>query len=218
MKKRSAAVLLIVLVICLCVLTSCGGGSKDEDALSDWKECDFEELEGSVQDGIYTNEFLGITFDAHKTNWVIADDSARAGLADVSGNTDFEAIFRESGSFCDFYVQNSSDRSAISVVIADLGLFAGARSDVDDYVEYLKDSMAEELEAQGLTNVKSEVTTTFFLGDRETPCVAVEGEYMGVKVFERQIFIKKGRYVGGVIVMCVGRDMTQERLGGFKAI
>ncbi|MBQ1484545.1 MAG: hypothetical protein IIZ42_04500 [Eubacterium sp.] len=255
MKRRTIALVLIMLMISGCVLTGCGkkSGSSGEsiaehasgqpseetaeeteeegsgettdvqkkDPKEEWSEKDFSELRGRVEDGVYTNDYFGITFDASKSNWLIGDEAELAeyaGLPDGSGEEEFKAYFEDNGHFFDVFFENLQDYSNINVVIQDLGLLGGAMTDLDDYVEAALDAAAESLENEGLTDVKSEAGTTYFMGEKEVPCVYVTGTLQGIDIFQRQIYVKRGRYIACITATCFNSDMTKERLAGFKAL
>ena len=91
---------------------------------------------------------------------------------------------------------------------------------VEQLVRYTRNPKADEviaaLESMGLTDVKYELGTMQFAG-KEHACVYITGQINGTTLYETQVCVKNGNYVGSITASTVGGDGTGEILGAFEA-
>ena len=78
------------------------------------------------------------------------------------------------------------------------------------------DQVRQSLESIGMEDVKPTVESFSFAG-KEHASIACSSTYMGVPLFERQVFVKVGRYIGIVTSFGFSQEDADSFLGFFSA-
>ena len=242
MKKRSLALLLVLIVIAMSFLTGCGGkdsgsgtdgaaesGDTAEEAAesgdtaeadADTEAHDLSEVRGTIDGNKYINEFYGIAFQAPDDQWEFADEEYLSQLMGAVSGTlsdeDLQQAFENSGVIFDFltYVPNAG--ANINITLQDVGMVA-ALLDEDSILDGALDTVKKTFDAQGYTNTVVEKGTTTFLGS-ERGCVVTSGDINGATMHQRQVYIKKGRYLATITATTVNEDEAAKLLEMFTAL
>ncbi|MBQ9957787.1 MAG: hypothetical protein IJO89_01925, partial [Clostridia bacterium] len=111
-----------------------------------------------------------------------------------------------------------ADSSANIVLnIEKIGSLSGALMSEEEYANSTLDGLKSGLESAGLSNIEASVTSVTFAG-KEHAAIVVIGEAYGVKVYEKIVCFKKGKYVAAVAFASYNDDTTDEMLSYFYAL
>lgn len=178
------------LFVILLALMLCFAGCSGED--------EFVPERGKVENGIYKNSAFGISFSADES-WYYFTDSE---IAETMGFTaeellseDYANVLEEVEMIHDMYCVSESG-ATVNVNYENTGLVYGGIIDEETYVEVA----SEQLEAQvggGIGLARNEIGTVEISG-KEVPCLFVELELSGTKIYE-VIAVKKVENWVGVI-------------------
>ena len=246
MKKRSLALLLVLIVIAMSFLTGCGGkdsgsgtdgaaesgdtaeeAAQSEDTAEEPAEADddteahdLSEVRGVIDGNKYTNEFYGIAFQAPDDQWVFADEEYLSQLMGAVSGTlsdeDLQKAFENSGVIFDVLTYESNTGANINITLQDIGVVAALVNE-DTVLEGSIDTVKKTFDAQGYTNTVVEKGTTTFLGS-ERGCIVTSGDINGVTMHQRQVYIKKGRYLATITATTVNEDNAAKLLEMFTAL
>ena len=163
-------------------------------------EVDFEA--GTVENNTYTSSLLGITATLDE-NWYFLD------------REEIAKKLEDGSTYADMYATDQSTGATVNVNIQNVGLTALLVSE-EAILEAAEGEVIAALESMGLTDVKYELGTMQFAG-KEHACVYITGQINGTTLYETQVCLKNGNYVGSITASTVGGDGTGEILGAFKA-
>ena len=182
---------------------------------------DTDGAQGSVNGGVYTNEFAGIGCRLDE-GWVFytAEQMAElnGALADGTDNADVKAVLADDPSIFDMYAVSTDGLMVMNVVIQNLGLVSGAVVSPQEYAEIASAEVADTLTAYGYENVTAQTTATDFAGTESCPAVAVTAERDGTALYEQMIYLKTGNYVYCVTLCSFKEDVTAEMAKLFYAL
>lgn len=182
---------------------------------------DADDAQGSVNGGVYTNEFAGIGCKLDE-GWVFytAEQMAElnGALADGTDNADVKAMLADDPSIFDMYAVSTDGLMVMNVVIQNLGLVSGAAVSPQEYAEIASAEVADTLTAYGYENVTAQTTTADFAGTESCPAVAVTAERNGTALYEQMIYLKTGNYVYCVTLCSFKEDVTAEMAKLFYAL
>ena len=176
---------------------------------------------GSVNGGVYTNEFAGIGCKLDD-GWVFytAEQMAElnGALADGTDNADVKAMLADDPSIFDMYAVSTDGLMVMNVVIQNLGLVSGTTVSAQEYAEIASAEVADTLTAYGYENVKVQTTAADFAGTESCPAVAVTAERDGTALYEQMIYLKTGNYIYCVTLCSFTEDVTAEMAELFYAL
>ena len=182
---------------------------------------DTDGAQGSVNGGVYTNEFAGIGCRLDE-GWVFytAEQMAElnGALADGTDNADVKAVLADDPSIFDMYAVSTDGLMVMNVVIQNLGLVSGMTVSPQEYAEIASAEVADTLTAYGYENVKAQTSAGDFAGTESCPAVAVTAERDGTALYEQMIYLKTGNYVYCVTLCSFKEDVTAEMAKLFYAL
>ena len=182
---------------------------------------DTDGAQGSVNGGVYTNEFAGIGCRLDE-GWVFytAEQMAElnGALADGTDNADVKAVLADDPSIFDMYAVSTDGLMVMNVVIQNLGLVSGAVVSPQEYAEIASAEVADTLTAYGYENVTAQTTAADFAGTESCPAVAVTAERDGTALYEQMIYLKTGNYIYCVTLCSFKEDVTAEMAKLFYAL
>lgn len=192
--------------------------SQPEDS-SQPEESSNVELElGTVTSNHYENSFIGIGCD-FGSEWTFkTDEEIRELNESVLGMLDEEyaEAVQKANNVYDMYATHENGTDTVNIIFQKL---SGAQLLISesDYAEASKDSVGDALESMGMTGITIETGTQDFAGEEHTN-ITVEGEYSGIKVYERMVCLKRKGYIVNVTVCTWQTDSTQDVLDQFYTV
>lgn len=192
-------------------------GTEEESEEEDTDQGEFSR--GVVQDNTYESVFLKVGC-ALGDEWAIADDTELLQLSGVVYDTLDESEFFEtldtSGLIYDFYA--ATEDQSLNIVIQDLNS-AGSSMDLNEetYVDLAKGQMKEALSSIGYEDVSLEQSTITIAG-KEHASLAISATVQSIPLYEKQVYIKVGEYMGVITAASYNEDRTDELLALFYEI
>ena len=179
---------------------------------------------GTIDGDTYENTFFGIGCKLDD-DWTILDEeelAERSGLVfdtlEEGGMDDSARTAMENGSVVfDFFAQKLDNSAAVNVTVGNIGVLYGTSLTEEAYIDLAYDEVIQSVEAIGYDNVTAEKTTVTFAGT-DHAAMNVYGEYSGVPVYQVQIALRKGLYVGTVTLSSGGEDTTSDLAALFYAL
>ncbi len=236
MKKRILTATL-VLVMLLALLAGCAGGdpkgtveplrSPAPEASEPAGDGDGEELfqAGSAEGGTYTNEMLGLgcTLDSE---WTFASDdeiAATFGMAkELIEQAETGVELDDAQTFTDLYVYADGGARNINIQVQTLGAMEGGAMKqmseeeiLDNVLPILEETMASAY--AGVGTVTCEKADARFL-DEDHKAIAMVTTAQDTQLYQKQVYLPKGRYVAIVTCTSVGEDTTDELLELFYKV
>ncbi len=205
MKKRVLAAAL-ALVTLLALLSGCGG----------------KELfrAGSVENGTYTNETLGIgcTLDS---GWTVASEeeiAATFGMAkELIEQAETGVELDDADTFTDLYVYADEGAKNINIQVQTLGaLEVGALGEIseeellDEVLPMLEETMTSAYASYGAALTCEKADARFL--DEDHKVIFMVTETPEVNMYQKQAYLIQGRYVAIITCTSVGEDATDDLL------
>ncbi len=236
MKKRILTATLALLML-LALLAGCAGGdpkgtveplrSAQPEPSSEGTTDNAEELfqAGTAEGGTYTNEMLGLgcTLDS---DWTFATEEE---IADTFGMAKELIEQAETGvelddaqTFTDMYVYADGGARNINVQVQTLGALEGGamkQMSEDEILDNILPILKETMESAyaGLGTVTCEKADARFL-DEDHKAIAMVTTAQDMELYQKQVYLPKGRYVAIVTCTSVGEDTTDELLELFYKV
>ena len=208
MKKIVSVFLSLLLIVSL---AACGGKSAAEEA---------ELHRGTVEDNVYTSQFLGIRLTVDE-DWIIADDEQ---LAELSGmvldsftDEDVKAQIEKGGSVMDLYALNQADGSSVNINFQKLSFISGVLVSEDAYAEETMKQLPDTLASSGITVSKLEKANVTFAG-KEHVALTMEGTVQDLPLYETIVLVKTGSYMACVTAATFFEDTTADLLAMFQPL
>ncbi len=174
---------------------------------------------GVFQNGVYTNDFLGITCRVDNT-WSVYSDAQLAQLnglvLDTMTDADLVEQLKNSNVAHLFYAAADNGHRSVNIVLENVGLINGVLLDEKSYIALSAEQLPGALQSMGLTDVTAEETTVRFAGKTHA-AITVQGFSGGIPLYEQTVCIKAGSYFGLVTVASYHEDATEELLKMFSA-
>lgn len=174
---------------------------------------------GTSANNTYENKFLGIGCKLD-SDWTFYTDDEILEMnnimKDAVGEEYAEAI-ENAEIIYDMYALTSDSLKTVNVNIQNLGLIYGKVLDEDAYIDAALDSTKGALESMGMENVAMKKTTVTFAGETHG-AIAIAGEISGIKLYEKLVCIKVGKYMANITVASYIDDSTDEVLSAFYAL
>jgi len=227
MKKLLCILLTLTMLF---TLAACGKGKSSEPApaAEGAAPAETKEPELSAQDLIgekgehsYENKALKIRADLPE-DWIVLTNDE---IAEVMGTAmenltdeDLAASLDESGAVCDFYAMaGDGSGSNLNIQLQNLSFFQGAALSEQAVADGSLDQVRQALEGMGMENVEPKVETFRFAG-KDHASITCSASYTGVPLFERQVIVKVGRYIGIVTSFAFSQEDADRYLGFFSGI
>lgn len=179
-----------------------------------------EDLIGEKSGSSYVNQALGVRAELPEdwqqlNNEEIAEAMGYA--KDQVTDEKVAAMLEESGSVCDFYaVKTDGSGCNINIQVQKLNVIQGAALTEEDILSSSVDAVKQGLESIGFENVEISQEMMRFAG-AEHASLSSTATYSGVPVYERQVLVKAGRYIGIVTVFAFDRESVDAYLAFFTA-
>lgn len=252
---KSAAVLSALMLAIS--ITACGGGSPipslvekadlpepaaeepAKDSAEAPQEADTAEEEeaeeaqtftaGTVESGVYTNAFYGLTYTVDSDMIYLTEAQLRRenGMRDEGESFDEELDRLLSGgrSYVLVEATNGDETKLFDIVCTNViaGLSDDERKSITaaDMIARVQDlsfkNITNYFENNGLRDAVIENTTIDFLGE-ERPAISVECPIYDTRIHQRIIFLEKDGYVAQLMVSCYGDDTSAGMLSRAQAI
>ena len=202
-QMKRAAGLLLALVL---VLSMAACGKKDGDGGD--SQSGFQR--GTIENGIYTNTFVGIGCQL-SDDWTYYTDEQLAELSGVvaESSEEMQKAMEDGKSTYDMFASAMEGLVTINVVYEDLGALYGKLLDEAGYLEIAVPKLEDALASMGLSNVKVEQTPVQFAGLVREGAV-ISGEMDGVPMYETLVCIKQEGYMCCVTMCSWTEDITAD--------
>ena len=179
---------------------------------------------GTLTETSYVNNYFGLRYDAPADWYVLSRDETAALTGLAASNIDNEKIlemFESTGYVTDFYaiattpsVEGADIYNTANITIQDIGKLYGILYDEKLLAEASIDSVKEALEAQGLTDITTEISEMEFLG--KTSVISIITSKAGdFNMYQKQVYLKNGSAVACITATSPGEDKTDEILAMF---
>ncbi len=164
---------------------------------SDTDLSDAKSTLGKYENGLYTNEFFGLTYTPSATEHVKSEEE----IAVVNGASgsflnmeegEFEEQLKKNRQIIDM-VSSTVKGDSVTIIIQTLD-FSPEEVDLKTIFELQKDDMLAALEDSAYTNLNYEVSSDTFLGE-DTPCAVVTSEVQGFKLRQEVFYVIKDKYL-----------------------
>lgn len=236
MKKLFAIVLLLAMLLSLCACgkseneirgqisapaESASGESApaeeaEEPGLAEAAE-NVEAEAGVINGGRYESSFLGIGCELDE-NWTYASREQMIELlgttSDMFNDTEYEDAIKDAEMFYDMYAAVADGTASINVLVQNLGLIYGTVLSVEQYVDLSTQSLSEQLEAAGFSDVKWEKVELDFAGETR-PGLKISSQVQGIPYYCTQSYIKAGNHIAVVSFAAYFEDSTEAMLDYF---
>ena len=214
-QMKRAAGLLLALVL---VLSMAACGKKDGDGGD--SQSGFQR--GTIENGIYTNTFVGIGCQL-SDDWTYYTDEQLAELSGVvaESSEEMQKAMEDGKSTYDMFASAMEGLVTINVVYEDLGVDDTLPTNAQDqeeamrildeagYLEIAVPKLEDALASMGLSNVKVEQTPVQFAGLVREGAV-ISGEMDGVPMYETLVCIKQEGYMCCVTMCSWTEDITAD--------
>ncbi len=153
-------------------------------------------MRGTVDGTVYENPYLGFGC-ALEDGWDVYNDQELGALmgmtASMITDDDLKNALENSGVAYLFYASNNGGLQTINILMENVGIL-GSNLTAETYIEASMPTLEQTLPAAGFSNVVLTSETVMFAG-QEMPAILVEGEYMGMPVYEILVPIVQGSNV-----------------------
>ena len=211
--KKTIRLIAALLVLSL-ALVGCGGAAEKKVTA------------GTVENGTYTNEYIGIRFEA--PDWtILGAQDLQDNMEDVNKlleGTEAGDMMENLTQFMDMQAMDSTQMLSANVVYTKMSSIEAAhyaKMDDDAVIEETlkqKDMMMESY-AQAGVQVESLEKCDVFFGGRDRVGMKLEGNIQGVAIHMVQVMdVAQGRYNVVTTVSSVGEDRTAELAEMFEGL
>lgn len=183
-------------------------------------------VRGTVDGNTYESTAMGIGCML-EDGWTTAslEELAQLTGVDPTSLTEEEMIQQmlEADAIYDFYAMSGEGTALLQVLYEDLGALYGTLLNEEGYVDVLMESVEEQMNAAGMTDVQAEKTTTVFAGEERTAIMMtsqmpVEGLDQPIAIYQKLVPIKTGNYMGVVWAVTYMENTTDTVLDSFYAL
>ena len=164
-------------------------------------------ISGAINVTTYENKFFQVKIalgDAYRFATEEELQTINSKIAEISGLEDEEATKKalEKGMSVAYAVDAKSNK-ALNIVLLSVGSVAGALTNEQSFIESQKNETISSLEAQGLTDITSEIQKINFLGEDHLSILST-ANMNGSNLYQRQICLIKDGYI--IIFAASGLD------------
>ena len=171
---------------------------------------------GKTEGTVYENSMLGFGCNL-SSDWYIYSEAELATLVGLTANTisdeDIREIIQNSGTAFLFYAMNNADSSTINIVLENTAAYGDALTE-EDYIKAAMSALNNALPAAGFENLSITSGTTQFASE-ESPCIFVEAEITGMKVYEILIPIVLDGSVASVTICTFNENTCEDLIASF---
>lgn len=215
MKKKNHLLALLLAALML-LAVGCGGAGDKEPEPEEQKK---EYAAATVENGVYTSDFAGLTATLDQTWQVLTQEE----IAQIAGLTstlvtdeDLKKALSSGETIYDLYAMTATG-ATVNITVGDLGLIYGKLLDMKTLAQSVLDQLVSAFTSMGFENMAAEVATIPFAGAQET-AVVVSGQLQGVDMYEVLVCKKVGNYVYTITACTYGEDGTADILALFQSL
>lgn len=171
---------------------------------------------GTITGTTYESDFLSIGC-ALPDNWIFYSDEEIRELnnmaTDLAGE-EYEKLMEQSTLVYDMMASSKDELSSVNIVLEKSNEVAVSSFDLEKNGEIIALSARSSLENIGFTDIKSDVTTTQFLGS-ESQCLKWDMKMGTMDYYEIQVFVKAYDYLATITVASDKISNCEEILDSF---
>ena len=211
--KRAISFLIACAMIVCCVGTAFGEAAGRDI----WRSDSLLTL-GTVDGYTYENEILG--YGCTLEGWTFADE---AGIAQLNNwgqenfSDDLQAILESADTFMDMYAASADELFNINIQFQNMNHIFGALLTEELFVSISLPQLAPMMEMAGYENVVTEAITVQLDGE-EHAGISLTATVYGLPIYQKEVCIKCGGYMGLIAVTSFLVDNTDEILANFYAL
>ena len=177
-----------------------GATEEESESIAEESDVDLSDAKstlGIYENGLYTNEFFGLTYTPSATEHVMSEEEI-AVLNGASGSFlnmdegEFEEQLKKNHQIIDM-VSSSVKGDSVNIVIQTLDFNPG-EVDLNTIFELIKDDLLASLEDTAYADINYEVSSDTFLGE-DTPCAVITSEVQGFKLRQEVFYVIKDKYL-----------------------
>lgn len=186
-----------------------------------------EVLLGKQTDTSYENTYFGLRYDT-SADWHLLSREEIATIMGVSATSfDDEAManmLKDTGYVIDLFVMDTKPAidgvdtfNNVNISIQDIGKLYGNIYDEKKLAEASADTVKEALQAQGLTDINTEISETKFIGKN---CVAltITSKAGDINMYQKQVYLRNESALACITATALSEDKTNEILSVFADI
>ena len=173
---------------------------------------------GTVNGNTYENQVMGYGCVLEGWSFANADDIAEMNnwAKDIL-TEDAQALIESVDSFMDMYASSEDGMCNVVVQFQNMGRIYGALLTEKMIVDISLPQLAPMLEQTGYEDVVAEAAT-IRLGDNDHAGFAVSGTFYGLPIYQKEVCILCGDYMGLVTVTSYFTDLTDEVFASFYSL
>ena len=214
--KKKTRLLALLLAALMLLAVGCGGAGDKEPKPEEQKK---EYAAATVENGVYTSDFAGLTATLDQTWQVLTQEE----IAQIAGLTstlvtdeDLKKALSSGETIYDLYAMTATG-ATVNITVGDLGLIYGNLLDMKTLAQSVLDQLVSAFTSMGFENMAAEIATIPFAGAQET-AVVVSGQLQGVDMYEVLVCKKVGNYVYTITACTYGEDGTADILALFQSL
>lgn len=184
-----------------------------------------EELLGTQTESQYVNEYFDLSYSAPENWYLLSKEEIATVMGLAISNSDDEAfveLLKDTGYVTDFYametvpaIEGADAYNTLNITIQDIGKLYGTLYNEKQLAEASADTVKQTLEAQGLTDVKTEISETEFIG-KNCVTLVITSKSGDIDMYQKQVYLKNGSAIAAITATTIGADKTDEVLSTFK--
>ena len=196
-------------------------GFQSEEASTSSEEQEPEDITGKIENNLYKNEFLGITFNL-PSGWTFYTEDQIADINKQATNKmdgDTASLVQSSSITYDMYAQNPTDGSNVNLNLEKFSLAQMLTMDVKKVIEGQFDMLKSTYENMGFKNVNVYYDEIMVDGKKLDGARLVAENTTATTTYKFYAVIfcfKKGSYLVNVSLGSVLNDKSNEILNCFK--
>ena len=175
---------------------------------------------GTVSGNTYENSFIGLTCTLDDEWYIYTKEEVAAvsGIAsDVLTEADLQNQLKTTGNVMDFYAAKDSGLTTVNITISDNGMTLGSVANEQVLVEAMLPTLESTYTSVGYEIDTLETESVEFAGSTH-PCIVLTGEYGGLPIYMRQVFLLVDTYSVAISFCSFYEDKTTETFDAFSAL
>lgn len=177
-------------------------------------------LAGVFEDGVYVNEFLGLTC-APDESWTLLNTEEMAAVFGYSLDMFSDDAIRETaesnGSLMIFDAICDDGLRSVNITLSGGMSYGSYSASESDLIEAMLPIMSEQLALAGMEIIELESTTVEFLGEEHT-CIRFSASVNGYDIYETQVIVCMDEYMFTITAASFYGDEGAELLSIFSPI
>ena len=211
MNQKNRIISLLLLVVLMFSLTSCGSDQEGNAVGSP-----VGELVGTQ----YLNKRFLICCDLPE-DWTAATKEERAALIGLALSTandeEFDKIMEQAGTWCELYASSADDTARISITVERVGPMSAMSYTPKSFLDGIVDTYVRSLQNSGLTDITSERGSKKFM-DGEREYLKLSGNSGDNAIFMEYFVFKSSRFYCTITLSSLGTDQIADIEAMFSEI